>query len=267
MIITCPDCETQFLVNNADIIPDGRDVRCSRCDYQWYVAPSSEGASDGASERALDGDADESVAPVAPDDASAEERSAPDTFEQASGAAIEQAAGPTVREMVPDASAAIAPEDDYQSRLPVPVSVRGPGWRLLLSLVMLLSIGAISVGLYVERARIVDMWPPARAVYEVLGLEVADQSASVPLAPVLQLRDVRVSGSEAALVLSGLVVGPSAQAMMASIGFRIEDAAGAGLYQAVISMDEVQADPHGARFAIALPTLPDSAHGLIITLE
>mgnify|MGYP000513019225 CR=1 FL=1 len=64
MIITCPDCETQFLVNNADIIPDGRDVRCSRCDYQWYVAPSSDGASDGASEWALNGDADESVACV-----------------------------------------------------------------------------------------------------------------------------------------------------------------------------------------------------------
>ncbi len=261
MIITCPDCETQFLVNNADIAPDGRDVRCSRCDYQWYVAP----------------DPNEDVAPEAPDETEAAEE-APKEDEQPAvppvgEAAIEEsvsAAAPaqTVRDMVPDASAAITPDDDYQSRLPVPVSVRGPGWRLLVSLILLLAVAAVSGGLFMERARVIDAWPPARAVYEKLNLiDPLPQQSAQPNAPAVQLRDVRLSGSEDALMLTGLIIGQPDYVLTAQLSLRVEDAEGNGLYQAVVGRSDLVDDPQGMRFSVQLPALPATAHGLVVSLD
>lgn len=221
MIITCPDCETQFLVDVADIAPDGRDVRCSRCDYQWYVAPVIE-------------------------------KSAPSGIAAASSIATSAAA----KEALAD--------EDYQSKLPVPVSQRGPGWRLVVSLMLLLLIAAGLGALYMERNRVIDAWPPASAVYERLGLV---EKMPVPKPVALQLRDVRLSGDEQALVVSGLVSGPAAATLAASLSVRVEDAAGNGLYQAVVTGNDLVSDPQGARFSVSLPALPDTAHGLLVTLD
>ncbi len=222
MIITCPDCETQFLVDIADIAPDGRDVRCSRCGYQWYVAPVIE-----------------KPAPAM-------------TAAAAPGAeATTSAASSSV---TPSVAAQEALSDDYQSRLPVPVSVHGPGWRLLLSLILLLGMAAIIAGLYMERQRIMDTWPPARTIYERLGLTEA--ALAIPATPVLQLRDVRLSEAAQALKLSGLISGPSQAALAAKVVIKVEDADGNELYQSVIAGADLIDDPQGARFAMPLPALP-----------
>lgn len=38
MILQCPSCDARFLVNDALIPLEGRDVRCGRCKHTWFVA-------------------------------------------------------------------------------------------------------------------------------------------------------------------------------------------------------------------------------------
>ena len=36
MIITCPNCNKQFKIDNSLIPDDGRDLRCGSCDHVWF---------------------------------------------------------------------------------------------------------------------------------------------------------------------------------------------------------------------------------------
>lgn len=39
MILTCPSCETRYLLNTAVLGAEGRRVRCSKCAHIWHQAP------------------------------------------------------------------------------------------------------------------------------------------------------------------------------------------------------------------------------------
>ena len=36
MIITCPNCNKQFKIDNSLIPDDGRDLQCGSCDHVWF---------------------------------------------------------------------------------------------------------------------------------------------------------------------------------------------------------------------------------------
>ena len=36
MLISCTSCYSKYLVNSADLKPDGRTVQCANCGNQWY---------------------------------------------------------------------------------------------------------------------------------------------------------------------------------------------------------------------------------------
>ena len=42
MLIRCSACNSKYLVNSADLKPDGRMVECASCGHQWYQEPSTE---------------------------------------------------------------------------------------------------------------------------------------------------------------------------------------------------------------------------------
>ena len=56
MILTCPNCGTQYVVKDGAIPPEGRQVRCAACKHSWHQDP----------------DADPSIVPV-PEAAAGEE--------------------------------------------------------------------------------------------------------------------------------------------------------------------------------------------------
>ena len=36
MFIECSDCSSKYLVNSADLKPNGRMVECANCSHQWF---------------------------------------------------------------------------------------------------------------------------------------------------------------------------------------------------------------------------------------
>ncbi len=44
MILTCPNCSTQYVVKDGAIPPGGRQVRCASCKHSWHQDPAESGA-------------------------------------------------------------------------------------------------------------------------------------------------------------------------------------------------------------------------------
>ncbi|HYM32096.1 MAG TPA: DUF3426 domain-containing protein [Candidatus Cybelea sp.] len=42
MILTCPDCATRYLIDPAALLPDGRRVRCAKCNATWREEPPAD---------------------------------------------------------------------------------------------------------------------------------------------------------------------------------------------------------------------------------
>ena len=40
MLLNCPTCKAQYLVNSADLLEEGRIVKCIKCKYQWFQNPN-----------------------------------------------------------------------------------------------------------------------------------------------------------------------------------------------------------------------------------
>ena len=76
MILTCPNCGTQYVVKDGAIPPEGRQVRCAACKHSWHQDPESAAAPEAQPEGSPA--AEESVTDTAPQiepEASAEDES------------------------------------------------------------------------------------------------------------------------------------------------------------------------------------------------
>ena len=40
MLISCTSCHSKYLINSADLKPEGRTVQCAYCGNQWYQESS-----------------------------------------------------------------------------------------------------------------------------------------------------------------------------------------------------------------------------------
>ena len=36
MLVSCSSCNSKYLVNSADLKPNGRIVQCARCGHNWF---------------------------------------------------------------------------------------------------------------------------------------------------------------------------------------------------------------------------------------
>ena len=100
MILTCPECGTQYVVKDGAIPPGGRQVRCASCKHSWHQDPEA------TAELELDEAAEVGAAPV------------PETEEQ-----FEQAAAPEVAA----AEARVEPEPEpagYRPLMDSPVEAQ-----------------------------------------------------------------------------------------------------------------------------------------------
>ena len=42
MLVSCSSCNSKYLVNSADLKPDGRTVQCAKCGHNWFQTTKME---------------------------------------------------------------------------------------------------------------------------------------------------------------------------------------------------------------------------------
>lgn len=213
MILTCPNCQTRFLVADQAIGTDGRRVRCGNCQHMWFAQPDQP-AGEGPDEVVEDtAPADEDIA-VPPPDADAE-TVVPD---MADDIAPEAAAGDEPMDARPDdpmdeptddgahdmaaadppdapepelaAPARAASEGTIRRNLPaLPRQGRGiaAGWIALGVFVVALIAGVLGF-----KDGLIQAWPPSVGLYRALGMVEAEPvpPASVEAEPASFVRIV-----------------------------------------------------------------------------
>ena len=188
MIITCPNCETQFNVDAAAFIPNGRTVRCAKCSHKWTQRPpegteapdepDDDAPADTPVEASPDRDDDDSVDDDRDDD-DLDDEDIPDIVE---------------RPVVPDAA---------------PPRRRGRaaaigGWAALVLVVV-----AVLGGAFFARVEIVGLWAPASQLYSLIGFPVASpyDGLDIGVPALKQTRD----GESTVLEVSGEIANNSAE--------------------------------------------------------
>jgi predicted Zn finger-like uncharacterized protein len=108
MILTCPECGTQYVVKDGAIPPQGRQVRCASCKHSWHQDPEP---SDAPAE-------EETVAEAAMIDPSTGPEAEERAYQEASLAAADQPADGSVEEPAmdeqPETGAEAEPEGSYE---------------------------------------------------------------------------------------------------------------------------------------------------------
>jgi predicted Zn finger-like uncharacterized protein len=134
MILTCPSCNTRYIVDPQQLGIMGRMVRCANCSHAWHAEPPTD--------MPKPVELDEMMGELPPD----------------------PAAGPVYGSFASDVPRPIPPGSNLPA-FPEPRPRAGLGWPLLLLVIL---VGA--VGLVGGRNEIVRWWPPAARLYDTVGL-------------------------------------------------------------------------------------------------
>lgn len=180
MILTCPNCATRYLIDPGKL-GVGRDVRCAKCQHEWWQQP----------------------APPEPAPTPSPSAARPDAAQPATAAAtapppVVEAAPPRLRP-VPAGSNLPALRQETKSRA-------GIGW-LALAVVVLL----VGVALFAARETIIERLPQTAPLYAAIGL--AEREPAQPFVTRdLKTDQVREDG-KVLLVVSGEIVNTGARAL------------------------------------------------------
>jgi predicted Zn finger-like uncharacterized protein len=150
MLIVCPSCASEYMIDPGRLGAEGRTVRCASCKSTWFVTPEAE----------------ETSASEAPPDLAAND--AGDEWDSAAGAAEP---APPVRD-----DAAEREQDAWIRTMASGGARHGPAmaprWRAVaVSLAILAVLAAVGAAVW-GRANLVRMVPATAALYAAVGLPV-----------------------------------------------------------------------------------------------
>lgn len=173
MHLTCPSCDTKFLIDPDQIGPAGRRVRCGNCGHDWVQAQPSESEPEAASSGNLESPSEQ---PGLAADEPVAERPRPEPARRRTG--------------------------------PKPVtSAQGEsgGRRVVIGwLLFLVVVAALVAGVYYGRERIVAAVPAAAEIYRMAGLDTKPEpGAGLELREVKSVR--RMIDGERVVVIEGVV--------------------------------------------------------------
>jgi predicted Zn finger-like uncharacterized protein len=154
MILTCPKCATRYLVDDGEMRPEGRKVKCGACGEEWRVSAT--------------GEVDPPITPVAAVPAvgdSAPEAPAAPVFEvvgQETSAREAQGAAPPALE-----SLFVAPITTDSK----PAGSKGSSLLSNLLLVVVI-LAVLAVAAFAFRMEIVRLAPKTAPIYSALGIPI-----------------------------------------------------------------------------------------------
>jgi predicted Zn finger-like uncharacterized protein len=282
MILTCPNCGTQYVVKDGAVPPEGRQVRCAACKHSWHQDPEIVGAAEAGAEataepepmvdteRVDDGD-DETLAEAT----LIEPRSGPEAEERAYEEAVIEEGAPIAEDPAstpaPDSDEASPVEEDWKEP---PVAEAAPDMfspfvengdveakrRSPLTTILIIAVVIIAL------AALFWFFAPADLKAR-LGLAAAGSS---PLAIVVTHRDRQslASGNEL-LTVTGRVVNPTAKEQdVPPLQAQLKDRAGKIVYSWTIA-PPARTLPAGssASFNSAEVNVPPGGDELTITLD
>lgn len=232
MILSCPECGSRFRIDADKLGMRGRKVRCSRCAHTWRATPE-----DGEPEETPQASPEAQSAEAAPATAPEPETPRPEPEEAAPQPSFESFED--VRQRV-SASRRERPapprEPESRGRRFAPVL----GWAVF----VLVVIGIVA-GAWFGRHGIVERFPRAAALYDMVGVPVST------VAPGLELRDVRreretVEGTSF-LIISGEIrnTGKGTRAVPA-LQVTLYDAQGTELVSWRVAADDAALPPGGS---------------------
>ena len=188
MILSCPSCGARFKIDADQLGVAGRKVRCAKCSHTWHATPDED------EERRTEQEPPEvasQLAGTADDEADTTDDlpEGPPPFESFEAMRAQMDGGRARK------SRAAAPEARRRRSRLRPLA----GW-----VVFLLVIAGILAGGWYGRYQIVDTFPTAARLYELIGTPIST------VAPGLEIRNVAASPAvkddQSLLVIEGRIV-------------------------------------------------------------
>ncbi len=258
MIITCPECATQFFVPDDKIGPNGRKVRCARCAHSWRQEPAPP-PRERAPKPEIDDDDDPFATPAYDEEPLGEDLEV-DDLDGADDLDDEDDVAEMAGKLAGEDDDEADDEDDLEDEEPARRRGGWLGWVALL--LVLVGLGAAAV---VLRQQIVDFWPPAARAYQMAKLDVVE-----PAMFGLSIQNVTseraIDSGQRVLLVSGDVINDAVQPKpLPRLRVALTDANGKEIYFWTVTLAKPELEPAGTvRFSTRLPNPPEAAKSLAV---
>ncbi|MSP20315.1 MAG: DUF3426 domain-containing protein [Alphaproteobacteria bacterium] len=186
MILTCPACDTRYSVDPNSLLPSGRTVRCAKCGNTWTEMPP--------------GDMPRSVEPpmVMP------RMSAPDPDPD------DDVEVPSIEEMTVEAERPLFRPRAGGARAPKKPVKAERNWSPMIAWgSFVVVVGGLVAGIVLARGMIMDLWPPATQLYQLVGLG-AEKAPALTIANIAPAWET--DGVNPVIVITGVITNETDEA-------------------------------------------------------
>jgi predicted Zn finger-like uncharacterized protein len=267
MILSCPACQTRFIVDANAIGEGGRRVRCANCGDSWHQSPVEEdaeapapepgaGAADVDSSQDTDGGDTGQEATVGPDaDAAASDDADADADDRDGD------------------DPATAPADDKArrarartGRLADRQAEEGNGGAGRIGwLVLVLVLVAIGGAGFFYQQKIVEIWPPAGQLFELVGLSPAAEEFGLAIQNV-KWEHKRRKGRPVLVVLGEVINTSGKPRSVPRLRVVIRDESDRRLFRWTVTTTLNSLEPGQAtKFSTRLANPPEGARSLAVS--
>jgi predicted Zn finger-like uncharacterized protein len=182
MIITCPNCDSEYDILETSLGESGRDVKCAKCDHKWFAAveggktSDEEGVDEEIEEETLETPEEESkpvdeeegqedIQAETGNEESSENKEDEETVESEEEPKEAGAESPEEEIDIPESVKPIPDDAEVTAKPSVSLQEKMTGYGAAL-----LIFGLLIVYIFTNKNQIIGVWPPSALFYEMAGV-------------------------------------------------------------------------------------------------